>query len=61
MGLNHRINWDNVKILKSESHAHRRRIAKRVLINQTSPSLDVSNCRDGADFPAVPSVFAANK
>ena len=28
MDFDHRIDWDNVKILKSESHAYRRRIAK---------------------------------
>ena len=28
MDFDHRIDWDNVKILKSESHAYRRRIAE---------------------------------
>ena len=30
MYFDHRINWDNVKILNSESHAYRRRVAKLV-------------------------------
>ena len=33
MDFDHRIHWDNVKILKSESHAYRRRIAESFLIN----------------------------
>ena len=28
MDFVHRIDWDNVKILKSESHAYRRRVAE---------------------------------
>ena len=28
MDFDHRIDWDNVKILKSESHAYRRRVAE---------------------------------
>ena len=34
MSFDHRIDWDNVKILKSESHAYRRRVAESFLINQ---------------------------
>ena len=34
MDFDHRIDWDNVKILKSESHAYRRRVAESFLINQ---------------------------
>ena len=32
MDFNHRIDWDNVKILKSESHAYKRRVAESFLI-----------------------------
>ena len=28
MDFDHRIHWDNVKILKSESHAYRRRVVE---------------------------------
>ena len=48
-----RIDWNNIELLKSESHAYRRRIAKSVLINQKARSLNVINCNDGANFPAV--------
>ena len=34
MDFDHRIDWDNVKILKSESHAYSRRVAESFLINQ---------------------------
>ena len=34
MDFYHRIDWDNVKILKPESHAYRRRVAESFLINQ---------------------------
>ena len=34
MDFDHRIDWDNVKILKSESHAYRRCVAESFLINQ---------------------------
>ena len=34
MDFAHRIHWNNVKILKSESHAYRRRVAEIFLINQ---------------------------
>ena len=34
MDFDDRIDWDNVKILKSESHAYRRRVAESFLINQ---------------------------
>ena len=39
MDFDHRIDWDNVKILKSESHAYRRRVAESFLLNQRSCSL----------------------
>ena len=38
MEFDHRIDWDNVKILKSESHAYRRRVAESFLINQKACS-----------------------
>ena len=38
MDFDHRIGWDNVKILKSESHAYRRHVAESFLINQKACS-----------------------
>ena len=61
MEFDHRIDWDNVKILKSESHAYRRRVAKSFLINQKACSCNVINRNDGANFPTVYSVFVSNK
>ena len=61
MDFDHKIHWDNVKILKSESHAYRRRVAESFLINQKACSLDVINRNDGANFPAIYGVFTANK
>ena len=61
MEFDHRIDWDNVKILKSESHAHRRRVAEGFLINQKAWSCNVINRNDGANFPTVYSVFVFNK
>ena len=61
MDFDHRIDWDNVKILKSESHAYRRRVAESFLINQKACSCDVDNRNDGANFPTVYSVFVSNK
>ena len=52
-----KIDWDNVKILKSESHAHRRRVAESFLINQKACLCNVINRNDGANFPVVYSVF----
>ena len=59
--FDHRIDWDNVKILKSESHAYRHCIAESFLINQKACSCDVINCNDGANFPTIYSVFVSNK
>ena len=59
--FNHRIDWDNVKILKSESHAYRRRVAESFLINQKTCSCNVINRNDGANFPSFYSVFVSNK
>ena len=61
MEFDHRIDWDNVKILKSESHAYRRRVAESFLINQKACSCNVINRNDGANFPTVYSVFVSNK
>ena len=61
MGFDHRIDWDIVKILKSESHAHRRRVAESFLINQKARPRNIINRNDGAKFPAIYSVFVANK
>ena len=61
MDFDHRIDWDNVKILNSESHAYRRRVAESLLINQKACSCNVINRNDGANFPAVYGVFVFNK
>ena len=61
MDFDHRIDWDNVKILKSESHAYRHRIAESFLISQKARSFIVINRNDGANFPTVYSVFIANE
>ena len=50
MDFDHRIDWDNVKILKSESHTCRRRVAKCFLINQKTCWCNVINCNDGTKF-----------
>ena len=61
MDFDHRIDWDNVKIMKSELHAHMRCVAESFLINQKACSCNVINRNDGAKFPAVHSVFVSNK
>ena len=61
MNFDHRIDRDNVKILKSESHAYRCRVAENFLINQKACSLNTNNRNNGPKFPAVYSVFTANK
>ena len=61
MDFDHRIDWENVKILKSESHAYRRRVAENFLINQKARSLNVINCNDGTNFLAVYNMSTANK
>ena len=61
MDFDHRIDWDNVKILKSEPHAYRRRVAESFLINQKTRSCNVINRNDSATFPAVYSEFVSNK
>ena len=61
MDFDHRKDWDNVKILKSESQAQRRRVAEGFLINQKACSCNVINRNDGANFPAVCDVFVSNK
>ena len=53
--------WDNFEMLKSESHAYWRRVSESLLINQKASSCNVINLNDGANFPAVYSVFVANK
>ena len=55
------IDWDNVKILKLESYAYRRRVAESFLINQKACSCNVINRNDDANFPAVYSVFVSNR
>ena len=44
----HVIDWKNVKILKSEPHANRRRTAESFLINQKAKEFNVLNRNDGA-------------
>ena len=61
MNFDHRIDWYNVKILKSESHAYRRCVAESFLINQKACSCNAINRNDGTNFPAVYSVFVSNK
>ena len=61
MDFDHRIDWDNVKIMKSESHAYRRRVAESFLINQKACSCNVINRNDGANFPTVYSMFVSDK
>ena len=61
MDFDHRINWDNVKILKSESHACRRRVAESFLINQKACSCNVINLNDGTNSPAAYSVSITKK
>ena len=61
MNFDLKIKWNNVKILKSELHAYRRRVAENFLINQKARSLHVINRSDGANFSAVCRVFTANK
>ena len=53
MDFDHRTDWDNIKILKSESRAYRRRVAESFLINQKARSYNVINRNDGANFPIV--------
>ena len=50
MDFDYKIDWDNVKILKSESHAYRHRVAESFLINQKACSCNVINRNDGANF-----------
>ena len=59
MDFDQRIFWNNAKILKSESHAYRRRVAESFLIKQKALSFNVINRNDGTN--AVYSVFTANK
>ena len=61
MDFHYRIDWYNVKILKSELHAYRHLVAKSFLINQKACSCNVINHNDGANFLAVYSVFVTNK
>ena len=49
-----------MKILKSESHAYRRRVAESFLIIQKACSCNVINRNDGANFASVYSVFVSN-
>ena len=61
MDFDHRIDWDYVKILKSESHAYRRRVTESILINQKARLCNIINLNDGANFPTVYGVPIANK
>ena len=59
MNVDHKIDWDNVKILKSELRAYRHRVAENFLINEKARSLNVINRNDDANFPDVCNVFTA--
>ena len=48
MDFDYIIDWDNVKILKSESHAYRRRVGECFLTNQKARSCNVINRNNGA-------------
>ena len=61
MDFDHRIDWDNVKILKSESHAYQHHVVESFLINQKACLSNIINCKYGSNFPAVYSVFISNK
>ena len=52
MSFDHRIDWDNVKIPKSDLHAYRRHLAK-IFFKKMAHSLNEINCNDGANFPAA--------
>ena len=47
------IDWENVKVFKSESHANRRRTAESFSINQRAKDVNVLNRNDGAILPGV--------
>ena len=49
----HVIDWESVKILKSEPPANRRRTAESFLINQKAREFIVLNRNDGAILPGV--------
>ena len=51
--FDHRIDWDNAKILKSEPHAYRRRVGESFLIHQKVRLCNVINRNDGANFSIV--------
>ena len=59
--FDHKVDWDDVKILNSSLRAYRRRVTETFLINQTARLPNLTNCNDGANFPAVYSVFIVNK
>ena len=61
MDFDHKIDWENVKILKSESHAYRHRVAESFLINEKARSCNVINRNDGANFPTLYSAFVSTK
>ena len=48
--FDHRVDWDNVKMLKSEPYAYWFRVAESFLINQKTRSLNVTNRNDGANI-----------
>ena len=61
MDFDHRIDWDNVKILKSESRRCRCRVAVRFSIKQKARSLNMINRNYNANLYLFFSVFIANK
>ena len=61
MDFDNQIDWDNVKILKSETRANRRHVAESFLIKQNARLLNVINHNDEANFSAGYGVLIANK
>ena len=49
----HVIDWENVRILNSESYVNRHRNAKSFLIKQNAKEFNVLNRNDGAVLPGV--------
>ena len=49
----HTINWQETKILKSESNTFKRRFAESFLINERSKNCNVINRNDGLTIPPV--------
>ena len=53
LDCDHAIDWENVKISKSEPYVKRRRMLESFLINQTTKECSVLNLNNGAILPGV--------